>query len=392
MIKWSKFSGARWLKDGSGFFYSRYAAPADGQAFSGVNKNQQVYFHELGTPQERDALVYRARRSAGLGLQRGRDRGRPLSAIVAVAKAPNRENRIFVQRPRRRPDRRSARSSTSSTRATTSSATTARRFYVLTDNAADAVSARRDRPGERRSLRRGRRSSPSRAGATCSPGSTMVGDRFVVQLRTDAHERWSRLTHGRHARARDRAARARDRSAAFSASGATPRRSTRSRRSRIRRPSIATIPRPAQSTRLQAARSVTFDPADYETTQVFYASKDGTKIPMFLVGTEGARARRHRRRRMLYGYGGFNISLTPAFSPALIGWLEMGGVYAQPNLRGGGEYGKAWHDAGRLDAQAERVRRLHRGGRVPDPRAVHVDAEAGDQRRQQRRPARRRVP
>ncbi len=84
-----------------------------------------------------------------------------------------------------------------------------------------------------------------------------------------------------------------------------------------------------------------------EVKQLFYTSKDGTRVPMFLVGRKGL-ARTGATPTLLYGYGGFDISLTPAFSPALIGWLEMGGLFAQPNLRGGGEYGKDWHDAGRL--------------------------------------------
>ena len=95
------------------------------------------------------------------------------------------------------------------------------------------------------------------------------------------------------------------------------------------------------------APAVRFTPGDYETTQLFYPSKDGTSVPMFLV---------HRRDvnrtgdlpTLLYGYGGFDVSLTPQFSPGVIAWLDMGGLYAQPNLRGGGEYGKAWHEAGRL--------------------------------------------
>ena len=91
--------------------------------------------------------------------------------------------------------------------------------------------------------------------------------------------------------------------------------------------------------------TVDFDPQQYRTEQVFYASKDGTQIPMFVtykVGTtlDGSAP------TILYGYGGFNISLTPAFSPATAVWLEMGGIYAVANLRGGGEYGEAWHLAG----------------------------------------------
>jgi prolyl oligopeptidase len=93
--------------------------------------------------------------------------------------------------------------------------------------------------------------------------------------------------------------------------------------------------------------AVKFSPDAYETTQVFYTSKDGTKIPMFVTAKKGL-PRNGANPTLLYGYGGFNISLTPSFKPDTIAWLEMGGIYAVPNLRGGGEYGKAWHDGGRL--------------------------------------------
>ena len=90
---------------------------------------------------------------------------------------------------------------------------------------------------------------------------------------------------------------------------------------------------------------VDFNPADYESKQVFYTSKDGTKIPMIITYKKGIELN-GKNPTILYGYGGFNISLTPSFSIANAVWLEQGGVYAVPNLRGGGEYGKAWHDAG----------------------------------------------
>jgi len=88
-----------------------------------------------------------------------------------------------------------------------------------------------------------------------------------------------------------------------------------------------------------------FDPGKYETRQVFYPSKDGTRVPLFIVSRKGTKLD-GRNPTILYGYGGFNISLEPTFSPAVAGWLEMGGVYAMPNLRGGGEYGRAWHEGG----------------------------------------------
>ena len=90
---------------------------------------------------------------------------------------------------------------------------------------------------------------------------------------------------------------------------------------------------------------VTFDTARYETKQVFYKSKDGTNIPMFITARRGI-ALDGKNPTLLYAYGGFDISTLPAFSPTRIAWLELGGVYAVANIRGGGEYGEAWHEAG----------------------------------------------
>ena len=90
---------------------------------------------------------------------------------------------------------------------------------------------------------------------------------------------------------------------------------------------------------------VDFNPDDYETEQVFYSSKDGTRVPMFLTYRKGLK-RDGQNPTLLYGYGGFRISLTPSFSVANLVWMEMGGVFAVPNLRGGGEYGEEWHQAG----------------------------------------------
>ena len=90
---------------------------------------------------------------------------------------------------------------------------------------------------------------------------------------------------------------------------------------------------------------VKFNPDDYETKQVFYTSKDGTRVPMFITCQKGPKLDGNNPT-LLYGYGGFDISLTPAFSVGNLVWMEMGGVYAEANLRGGGEYGEPWHQAG----------------------------------------------
>lgn len=100
-----------------------------------------------------------------------------------------------------------------------------------------------------------------------------------------------------------------------------------------------------QSSEVYAAPKMAFDPGQYETKQVFYTSKDGTKVPMFIVSKKGIELN-GKNPTILYGYGGFNVSLKPSFSSTLVAWLENGGIFAQANLRGGGEYGEEWHLAG----------------------------------------------
>jgi prolyl oligopeptidase len=103
----------------------------------------------------------------------------------------------------------------------------------------------------------------------------------------------------------------------------------------------------AKSTRWDKSVA-TFDPGQFETVQVFYPSKDGTKVPMFLTMKKGA-VKNGANPTLLYAYGGFSVSMLPGFSPSVIAWLEQGGIYAWANIRGGAEYGEEWHRAGMLD-------------------------------------------
>ena len=134
----------------------------------------------------------------------------------------------------------------------------------------------------------------------------------------------------------------------------------------------------------RAGRSV-----DREVEQVWYPSKDGTQITMFLVHRKGL-AHDGDAPTLLSGYGGFNISQTPAFSRHAVSWLERGGVFAVPNLRGGGEYGEAWHQAGMLGKKQNVFDDFIAAAEWLIANGYTNSREAGDQRRLERRPAGRR--
>jgi prolyl oligopeptidase len=341
VIKWSKFSGAAWKKDGSGFYYARFDAPKAGDELSAVNKNQKVYFHELGAAQDADVLVYQRPDKPDWGFNpEVTDDGKYL--LLYQSEGTERENRIFVQdlaKPGSTLEPFLDAFDASYQIVGNDGAT----FYVLTDK--DASRGR---------LVAINRASPAPASWKTLIGEgpnrdvlgsvAMLGSRFVASWQVDAHEKLR--VYGLNGAPEREIALPTIGSVSFS----SRRRDTEGFYSFTSFTYPTTVfrydPVTGASTVFKRP-TVKFSPDAYETTQVFYPSKDGTKIPMFITARKGL-AKNGANPTLLYAYGGFNISLTPAFRPDTIAWLEMGGVYAVPNLRGGGEYGKAWHDGGRL--------------------------------------------
>lgn len=342
-VQWSKFSGAAWQRDGSGFYYSRYDAPADGAALTGVNRNQKLYFHAIGTSQDDDRLVYARPDEPDWGFNgQVTDDGRYL--IISQWEGTEPKNRVFVKDLTQGDaapvlpflDAFDAEYIVIGNDDTT--------FYVLTTQGAPrkrivAIRLGHAGPSDWKTL------VAQGPGRDVMADATLAGNRILVTWQVDAQNRLrvyevdgSGATNIALPGIGSVSVRGeRDQSEAFYSftSFTTP--------TTIFRYDVAT-----GTSSVFREPAVAFDPAAFETRQVFYTSKDGTRVPMFIS---------HRRdltldgqvKTYLYGYGGFNISLTPAFSPANLAWMERGGVYAVPNLRGGGEYGQEWHDAGRLD-------------------------------------------
>ncbi len=342
LIRWSKFSGASWRKDGSGFYYSRYDAPKDGNLLQAVNRNQKLYFHAIGTPQEKDALVYERPDKPDWGLGgEVTDDGRFL--LVYQSEGTENKNRVFL-RDLTNPNGRIEPFLNEFDAAYAIVGNDGDTFYVLTNHAAPryklvAISRPNPAPAAWKTL------IPEAPGTDVLDSATMVNDQFVTNWLTDAHSAL-RLYSRTGEKLKDLAL-----PAIGTVSGLSGRRAHTEAFY-----AFTSFTYPTTVYRYDFAKgastvfkqpAVDFDAARYETVQVFYPSKDGTKIPMFLTWRKGA-AKDGQNPTYLYGYGGFNVPTLPAFSPAMAAWLEMGGVYAVANLRGGGEYGQAWYDAGRL--------------------------------------------
>ncbi len=342
LLKWSKFSGASWLKDGSGFYYSRYDAPKDGTLLQAVNKHQKLYFHAVGTPQEQDVLVYERPDKPDWGFSgEVTDDGRFL--LVYQTEGTENRNRVFL-RDLKAPQGRIEPFLDQFDAAYTVVGNDADTFYVLTNNGAPryrlaAITRADPAPAAWTTI-------VAEAGGTAVLDSaTLVNDRFVTHWMTDARSALRVFS-----RAGERLA-----DIALPAIGTVA--GVSGRRAHTEGfYAFTSFTYPTTVFRYDFTKNVStvfrqpavdFDAARFETVQVFYPSKDGTKIPMFLTFRKGL-AKDGRNPTYLYGYGGFNVPVLPAFSPAMIAWLELGGVYAVANLRGGSEYGQAWYDAGRL--------------------------------------------
>ncbi len=349
-VHWSKFSTAAWHHDGTGFFYCGYDAPPDQSLYTATNKHHKVFFHRLSTadprtpdpgPLDPGPLDPGPSNPNWLFAVDVTDDGRWL--VITQSEGTHRESRVFLK-DLTQPGAGVLPWLTRFDASYEVIDNDGDVFYVLTDRHAlrgRLVAIRRDAPDEAA----WRDVIPEAGGTDVLVSVARVTDYWLTLWRTDAHDRVRVYTlDGVFLR-----------EVPLPALGAIAAWSTRRSDpevflafSSFTWPTTIlrlTIDQPAPA--VWRRPRVAFSPEDFETTQVFYSSKDGARIPAFIVHKRGL-ARDGSHRVYLYGYGGFSIALTPAFSPAVIAWMERGGVFVQANLRGGSEYGQAWHDAGRL--------------------------------------------
>lgn len=337
-LRWVKFSGASWAKDNSGFYYAGYDEPTSEEAFRGTNYNQKLYFHKIGTPQSEDVLIYKndAEPKWGFGAE-VTDDGHYL--VIYIRQGTLRNYNITLK------------DLTDDSAPLMELLTGFKALYAYIGNEGNTFYFETDH------------SAPmNRVIAIDLEHPTEENWRTVIAEKTEKLEDVSYVsgqfltTYLVNARSvlrvyddkgslQDEPAvpgmgtiigfggKPDDEDVFFSfTSFTTP--------STLYRYDLRT-----RTVELYRAPVLNFDPDAYITKQVFYPSKDGTLIPMFIT---------HRKDLVingqtpthLHGYGGFNISRVPEFSVPYLVWLEMGGIYAVANLRGGGEFGKAWHEAG----------------------------------------------
>jgi prolyl oligopeptidase len=345
-LRWIKFSGASWSHDGSGIFYSRYPEPTGGDALRAVNRFQKLYYHRLGTDQAADVLVYEQPDQPDWGVNGAvTDDGRYL--ILTVWLGTDRRNRLYwldLQDPQHpHVQGEIVRMLDAFDASYGFVGNDGPVFYVLTDLDAPrkrvvAIDTRRPERANWREV--------IPQGDDVIDAVHIIYDRFVVNSMHDAHSRLRLFAmDGRL-----------EQELPLPTLG-TVGNITGERRdtemfyaftSFLYPTTIFRYDFPTALAKVFKAPSLDFDPSRYETEQIFYRSKDGTRVPMFLTHRKGIPLD-GSNPTFLYGYGGFNISLTPSFSVGMLVWLEMGGVYAVPNLRGGGEYGEEWHQAGMHD-------------------------------------------
>jgi prolyl oligopeptidase len=338
-IKWVKFSGASWTADGKGFFYSRYDEPKAGASqMSGVNEFQKLYYHRLGTPQTDDPLIYERKDQKDWGFSGDvTEDGRYL--VITVWVGTDARNRVYYK------DLQTADAPVVKLLDDFDAA------YNFIDNDGSVFWFMTDRNAPRYKVIAIDTRKPERANwkivipeaAETIEGVNVVNNLFVVSYLKDAHSQVKvHQLDGKFVR-----------EVALPGLGSTSGFSgKRTDKETFYAYSSFTTPFPIYRYDLVTGKStifrqpkVDFNPNDYETRQVFFNSKDGTRVPMFITHKKGLKLD-GTNPTLLYGYGGFNVSETPYFSVSRLVWMEMGGVFAMANLRGGGEYGKDWHEAG----------------------------------------------
>jgi len=346
VIKWVKFSGFGWTADNRGFFYSRYPTPTveagTGKTF-GKLENQRLYYHRLGTPQSEDRLIHEIAGEPKWFVRGGTtEDGRFL--IINISRGSAAENLVSLV-------------DLGDPKAPAIGAPvqplidTWGAEYVVVGNDGGTLYVQTTADAPRKKLIAIDAKAPAKARwKTLIPESAdvidsidIVGGRFVVKSMHDAASRLA--VYAKDGKALG--------TIALPGLGSVGSISGREDEDEFFY-NFTSFARPTTNFRHDVATNqggvfqapkVAFKPDDYETKQVFYASKDGTRVPMFITHKRGLK-RDGTTPAILYGYGGFDISLTPSFSVSMLTWMEAGGILAQPNLRGGGEYGRAWHQAG----------------------------------------------
>jgi prolyl oligopeptidase len=338
LLKWVKFSGASWTQDGKGFFYSRYDEPNQKTKLEDVNYFQKLYYHKLGTPQSEDVLIYERTDQKDWGFSGSvTDDGRYL--IISVWLGTDPRNLVFYK-----------------DLATPNSPvveliSTFEADYSFIDNDGSEFWFRTDldAPCRRviaiditKSERANWQEVIPQAEETLE-GVSVINNQFITSYLKDAYDQVKifdlegqlvrEVTLPGIGSVGGFGGKRTDTETFYSfTSFTTP--------STIYRYNLLT----GESREFRKPQ-VDFNPDNYETKQIFYPSKDGTRIPMFIVHKKGL-ILDGNNPTLLYGYGGFGASLTPSFSVSNLVWMELGGIYAVPNLRGGGEYGETWHQAG----------------------------------------------
>ena len=337
-LRWVKFSGVSWTPDSSGFYYSRYDEPKPGEELSAVNHYQKLYFHRLGQPQTADQLVYERpdQKEWGFGGY-VTDDGRYL--IISVWRGTDPENQLFYQDL----------SEPGQPVVELLAGFDAEYNFIGNDGSVFWLGTDHQAPRERViaiDIRQPQRENwreiiPQSSSVLRSVG--LVGDRFFASYLEHAATRVKvyRLdgTLERDVElpgmgtADGFGGERKDQETFYAFSNFT-------QTGTIYRYDLA-----SGKSEVFRQPQLRFDPQQFVTEQVFYPSRDGTRVPMFITHRRDIQ-KNGQLPTILYGYGGFDIALTPDFSVANLVWLEQGGVYAVANLRGGGEYGREWHEAG----------------------------------------------
>lgn len=336
----SKFTTASWSHDNRGFYYGTFDAPAEGSELQAVNRFQKVYFHELGTDANLDRLVFENPEKGDYSFRVSETEDGKYQ-VVSQREGTRRENRLHV-RPLNNPEEEYKPIADKFDGYYGLIGNDDDRFYVLTDFGASGrqiveIDLNHPEPENWRTI------VPERKETIVN--SSLFGDVLIVQYLQDAKSVIERFDlTGKSLGKVDLpglgtafgfGGKRHDPETFFSFSSyILP--------STIYRLNLASL-----VCEVFKAPDVRFDPTQFETRQAFYPSKDGTLIPMFITHRKGIELD-GSNPTLMYGYGGFGIPLLPGFSIFNLMWMELGGIYAVCNLRGGSEYGSDWYDAGKL--------------------------------------------